>query len=181
MYFHIYCFFVLKNLDFVFFRSLHKIPQPIRFQIAGAINTLGFLLSSFVFNKFFHERYHASTLYLLSSIAYFPIGHANTSLMVFGWPSPYLPNLLMNMPIGFGGIAIGTLCTGILDRLEFDDFMRGVLSGLRLMTFEKDDDGNMFSSLLVMIITGVWGYVLSTMVNGKKTPKKKTDKGDKDL
>lgn len=85
------------------------------------------------------------------------------------------------MPIGFGGIAIGTLCTGILDKLEFDDFMRGVLSGLGLMTFEKDDDGNMFSSLLVMIITGVWGYVLSTIVNGKKPPKTKTDKGDKDL
>ena len=85
------------------------------------------------------------------------------------------------MPIAFGGIAIGTICTVILDQLAFDDFMRSLLSGLRLMTFEEDDDGNMFSSLLVMIVTGVWGYVLSTMVNGKKPTKKKTDKDRKAL
>lgn len=87
----------------------------------------------------------------------------------------------MNLPIGFGGIALGTISTGFLDRIAFDSLMRDLLSTLGLMVFKEGDDGNMFSSILVMIITGVWGYVLSTMVNGKKPLKKKADKGEKDL
>lgn len=157
------------------FRSLHDIPQAVRFPIAGAVNTTIFMTSLYLATAAFKESYPVSTIYSVVSMLCLPIGHAVSSLVVFGWPKPYLPNLLMNLPIGISATAVGTFCTGLLNNIEFDLKCIQILQYVSLMVLEEEQEsGNMFSSVLVMIITGLWGYVLSVYVNG--APSKKHDK-----
>ena len=108
-----------------------------------------------------------------------PVGHANSSLIVFGWPKHYLPNLLMNAPIGLSATFIGTVCTGMLNNMNFDAMVKGLLKGIFMSESNESDsdgDGQFFTSILVMIITGIWSFILSTIVNSPKKEKK----GDKD-
>ena len=81
----------------------------------------------------------------------------------------------MNAPIGLTATAIGSVCTEFLVRAEFDALCYNIMKGLNIMDEEKEE-GNMFTSLLVMIITGIWGYLLANYVNGSSKPKKKGDK-----
>lgn len=102
-----------------------------------------------------------------------PIGHAVTSLVVFGWPEKYFQNLMMNFPIGIVGTMIGSFSTGMLVRNGFDSMVHGVLSSMYLVGDKpEDDDGTAYTNIAVLIITGVWGYVVSTLVNSKKPQKK---------
>jgi hypothetical protein len=117
----------------------------------------------------FREIYSSSTIYTFSNLFYIPIGHAISSLLVFGWPAQYLKNLLMNAPIGLTATVIGSLSTEFLDRMEFDAACYNLLKGFSFM--EGQDGGNMFTNFLVMIITGIWGYTLSTVVNSSPKPK----------
>jgi len=146
--------------------------------MAGLINTIGFMIALTVGDTLLKEKMAASTIYSLSSILYLPIGHSITSLIVFGWPKPYLTNLLMNLPIGMAGTAIGSFCTGMLVSYNFDAKVTGLLQSLNLVALRsevEDDDGQAYTNIMVIIITGIWGYVLSVMVNGSK-PKKKHGK-----
>ncbi len=156
------------------FRSLHGIPQAIRFPMAGAFNTLVMMTSLYFATAAFEGTYSASTVYSVVSIACLPIGHAVSSLIVFGWPKPYIPNLLMNLPIGMSSTVVGTICTGILESIEFDEKCTSLMQELNLIVIKEEDSGNLFSSVLVIVITGLWSYVLSVYVNS--TPKKKHDK-----
>ena len=155
--------------------GLHKIPQQIRFPMAGAINTVNFMVWLILGNKFLKGVFPPATIYSIVSIITLPIGHAVTSLVVFGWPKPYFSNLLMNLPIGMSGTVVGTFSTETLIRMEFDAKVRGLLQMLNLVgKSQEEDDGTGFTNIMVMIVTGIWGYVLSVMVNSK--PQKKGDK-----
>lgn len=143
--------------------------------MAGAINTVGFMIALTVGDTVLKDKMPASSIYSLSSILYLPIGHAITSLFVFGWPKPYLPNLLMNLPIGMSGTAIGTFCTGMLVRHNFDAKVTSILQTMNLVAVqskEDEEDGQAYTNIMVIIITGIWGYALSVMVNGSKSKKK---------
>ncbi len=87
---------------------------------------------------------------------------------------------MMNAPIGLTSTALGGLITGYLEKIEFDALCYSLLEEWQLME-NQGGGGTLFSSVLVMIITGIWGYLLANFVNG--SPKKKTisGKGDKDL
>jgi hypothetical protein len=77
-------------------------------------------------------------------------------------------------------MAIGTMLTGFLSRVEFhsraDDW---ITSTLGTEPKAEDDGGEFYSSLVVMIATGVWCYVLSLYVNAAK-PETKKHKFEKD-
>jgi len=173
------CLF-LSNSDKIYaYRSLHDIPQAMRFPMAGLINTIGFMTALTVGDSLLQDKMAASTIYSLSSILYLPIGHAVTSLIVFGWPKPYLTNLLMNVPIGMSGTAIGSLCTGMLVSYNFDAKIIGLLQTLNLVALQREEeheDGQAYTNIMVIIITGIWGYILSVMVNDSKPKKRKHDK-----
>jgi len=113
-------------------------------------------------------------------MAYLPIGHAVTSLVVFGWPKHYLKNLLMNLPIGIIGTAIGSFSTGALVNMEFDAKVTNLLQAINLVAVEqgeKEGGGtSAYTNIAVLIITGIWGYVVSTLVNSQKPPQKKHEK-----
>ncbi len=156
--------------------KLHEIPQDLRYFISGAINTAGFMFSLWMATVSFREMYSQSTIYAMSNLFYIPIGHAITSLLVFGWPQRYFQNLLMNAPIGLAGTAIGSFSTEFLDRFGFDGACHGVVRSLAIVELEEEA-GNVYTSLVVMILTGIWGYFISNLVNS--SPKQK--KGDKEL
>jgi len=81
----------------------------------------------------------------------------------------------MNAPIGVSATLIGSLSTEYLDRVGFDSVCYGALrSVISSLDKQEDDgdDGNIFSTILVMIVTGIWGYLLSNFVNSNPKPKK---------
>jgi uncharacterized membrane protein YeaQ/YmgE (transglycosylase-associated protein family) len=129
-------------------------------------------------NTIFKDSFPASQIYSICSMAYLPIGHAITSLVVFGWPKEYLKNLLMNLPIGMVGTMIGSFSTGLLVDMEFDSMVRNVFQSMNLVAAEQNEEenGTAYTNIAVLIITGIWGYVASTLVNSQKPAKKQHEK-----
>jgi hypothetical protein len=146
--------------------------------MAGIVNTVGFMIALSIGNTLLKDSFPVSTIYSLSSILYLPVGHAITSLFVFGWPKPYLKNLLINLPVGMSGTAMGSFCTGLLVSYEFDSKVKRFLRMLNIGVAEVDDDddggiGQTYTNIAVIIVTGIWGYFVSVLVNGSKQPTKK--------
>jgi hypothetical protein len=120
----------------------------------------------------------ASKIYAIFYTVYIPIGHALTSLCVFGWPEKYLPSLMANAPIGLSAMAIGTALTGFLSQVGFnakaDEMISSIIGTSKPV---EEEEGEFYSSLVVMVATGVWCFVLSLYVNSEK----KTDVKEKEL
>ncbi len=152
-------------------RSLHSISQSIRFLINGVIGQVifmtGYNLSASTFEPM---GYPASTIYAVFYLCYIPVGHALQCLFVFGWPNDYAPSLMSNAPIGLTAMAIGTMLTGFLSKVKFNARAEDWISSTFGMDPKDDVDegGEFYSSLVVMVATGVWGYVLSLYVNATK-------------
>jgi len=166
------------------YSALHDIPQDLRYLIGGTVNTVLMMVSLWMATTSFKHAYSTSTIYTVINLSMIPIGHAVSSLIVFGWPQKYIQNLCINAPIGLAGTFLGSILTELLDRIGFDSACYKVLSSLSILE-ESAEAGNMFTSILVMIITGLWAYILSNLVNGsskEETKKqKKKAKGDKEL
>lgn len=121
--------------------------------------------------------YPASTIYAVFYTCYIPVGHLLQCLFVFGWPKDYLPSLMSNAPIGLTAMAIGTALTGFLSKVEFNAVAEDWISSLSgKEPSAEDEEGEFYSSLVVMVATGVWCYVLSLYVNATKPE----EKGGKD-
>jgi len=98
---------------------------------------------------------------------------------VFGWPSPYLPNLLSNAPIGLSATVIGTISTALLDKISFNQKIDSLVSRWTSSAKSPEEDsGEFYSSVIVMIITGAWCFILSNLVN---KPSEKKVKAMKEL
>ena len=121
----------------------------------------------------------ASKIYAIFYTMYIPVGHALTSLFVFGWPTKYLPSLLANAPIGLTAMALGTALTGFLSKVEFNAYAEDLISSVLGMekASAEGEEGEFYSSLVVMVATGLWSVVLSFVVNSEK----KTDVKEKEL
>ena len=111
---------------------------------------------------------------------YMPVGHALTCLLVFGWPKPYLPSLIGTSPIGLSCMVIGTFLTGYLHKIKFDRIVQGYLELFPLlMPMKKSDDENKeasgtFSSVVVIIVTGLFTYIATDFVMGGGSRKTQT-------
>jgi hypothetical protein len=132
----------------------------------------------------FEDIYTASTIYSLVYFFFIPITHCLGSLLVFGWPTGrYFTSLLSNYPIGLTGMALGAACTSYLDKISFNEavehFIRKYVPAMAKVSTDEDEKGELYSSLLVLVITSVWGYTLSVMVNSQ--PPKEEDKDKKEL
>lgn len=173
--------FVLSSSLNIIHRSLHNISQSIRFLVNGLIGQVIFMTGyNFSASTFEPMGYPASTIYAVFYLCYIPVGHALQSLFVFGWPKEYVPSLMSNAPIGLTAMVIGTMLTGFLSRVEFNSRAEDWISST-FGTDPKDDDegGEFYSSLVVMVATGVWCYVLSLYVNAAK-PEVKSHNIEKD-
>jgi hypothetical protein len=114
----------------------------------------------------FEHLYPASTIYAVFYALYIPIGHFLGCIFVFGWPENYIGNLASNAPVGLSAMAVGTILTGFLSRMEFDAMVEDWMGQMR----GKLDDGEkeeseFYASLVVMVVTGVWTYLLCMYVN----------------
>ena len=160
-------------------RSLHDISQSIRFLVNGVLSQFIFMTTyNLLVSTFEPMGYPASTIYAVFYTLYIPVGHAMGSLIVFGWPEKYLPSLLANAPIGLTAMAIGTVLTGFLSNIGFnamaDDWISSLTGAEKPV---EEEEGEFYSSLVVMVATGVWCFVLSLYVNSEK----KTDVKEKEL
>lgn len=158
--------------------SLLKIPMQARFILAGTLSNIVFVSMYNSAMPWLHHQMAASTIYAIVYFVFIPISHALNAMVVFGWPKDYGTSLLSNFPIGLSAILIGSFCTAYLDKTNFeawaDDFVRNViLNKPRVETDDVQELGEFYSSLVVMVITGIWSYVISVMVN---TPTKEPHK-----
>jgi hypothetical protein len=164
-------------------RLLHplllKVPMHFRFGINGFICNVGFMVAYNMAVVQFQGQAEASTIYSVVYLIFIPVGHALISLIVFGWPEKYLPSLMSNAPIGLTAIALGATLTAYLDRVSFNTLVVDLIAkGWSSMGYETepkpaDEKGEFYSSLLVLLITGVWTFVLSVFINA---PSEKSEK-----
>jgi uncharacterized membrane protein len=127
----------------------------------------------------FEHRAAASTIYSVVYFVFIPLGHAFVSLLVFGWPERYAASLMSNFPIGLTAIGIGGMLTAYLDSVHFsdrmDEFIRDNFTFSKMpprVSADQGEDESMsefWSSLLVLIVTSIWTYVLSIFVNSTPT------------
>lgn len=128
----------------------------------------------------FQEKADPSTIYSIVYLIFIPVGHALISLLVFGWPERYLPSLMSNAPIGLTAIALGATLTAYLDQISFNMIVVDLIAkGWSSLGYEsaptpQDEKSEFYSSLLVLLITGVWTFVLSVVINSpSETSEKK--------
>jgi hypothetical protein len=87
---------------------------------------------------------------------------------------------MSNAPIGLTAIALGALLTAYLDQISFNKLaVDGIAQGWSSLGYEtepkpQEEKGEFYSSLLVLVITGVWTFVLSVVINApSETSEKK--------
>ncbi len=156
-------------------RILHSIPKGIRFLLCGGASNVIFLLGLNFVTSLFHHQYTSTAIYSAFSLLYIPVGHALSCALVFGWPKPYLPSLISTSPIGLSCTAIGTLLTGFLDKVQFD---RAITRYLELLPFlwplkksdelDDHDESKVYSSIVVLIVTGIFAYYASDFLMSPK-------------
>jgi hypothetical protein len=150
---------------------LNRVPLQFRFGFNGLLSNGLFMVAynSSVLH-FSHHGYKASTIYSIVYLLFIPISHVMVSLLVFGWPTRYLPSLLSNFPIGLTALAIGSLLTSYLDALDFnyriEEYIRDNYSFSKMPARTPTDDRDEFySSIVVLAVTSLWTYALSVYIN----------------
>ncbi|KAL3798583.1 hypothetical protein HJC23_011887 [Cyclotella cryptica] len=155
--------------------SLNQISQTVRFFANGFLSQFLFMAGyNLSVLHFEHLGYAASTIYAVFYMLYIPVGHFLGCIFVFGWPENYISSLLSNAPVGLTAMAIGSMLTGFLSRIEFDIMVESWMA-YQFGTDppnKSEDDGEFYASLVVMVVTGVWTYLLSTYVNSAGADKK---------
>ena len=146
--------------------------MQVRFGVAGALSNVVFMIAYNSAIPRLEKYIAASTIYALVYFLFIPVSHVLCSLVVFGWPKEYVKSLLSNFPIGLSALLIGSAFTAYLDRIRFeiiaDDFVREYITNKpHIETDDIEEVGEFYSSLVVMVITGVWTYVISVMVNSR--------------
>ncbi len=142
----------------------------------------------------FEHTVSSSTIYAIVYLIFIPISHVLISLLVFGWPERYVRSLMSNAPVGLTAIVLGAALTAYLDKIEFNGWVaEAVVKYQNLLSLTIDIDttatslptrtqppgkvqrslqteearggGEFYSSLFVLIVTSIWTFVLSVMVN----------------
>lgn len=166
----------------------------IRFGLNGFLTNVLFMIAyNYAVVKFEHMA-TSSTIYATVYFIFIPVTHACISLLVFGWPERYLRSLMSNAPVGLTAIVLGAALTAYLDEIEFNRWVAEAvieywkMLGYRVESFPPlldteeqqqqqhhgsgDNNGNnsvksgeFYSSIFVLIVTGIWPFVLSVFVN----------------
>lgn len=157
---------------------LLKLPLQVRFGCNGIIANVLFMVA-YNFAVSFFSQTPASTIYSVTYLIFIPLGHALAALLVFGWPERYIPSLMSNFPIGLTAIAIGGLLTAYLDKIEFEerieDFIRDNYTFSTMPERPGDKKSEFYASLVVLMVTSIWTYVLSVYINSQPTKSEKKE------
>jgi hypothetical protein len=153
--------------------------MQVRYLVYGTLSNALFLLFYNWAVTYFGYLYVNSTIYAGTYLVFIPIQHAMASCMVFGWPQRYLPSLTSNVPIGLTAIALGSYLTAFLDRKDFDETAEQFVRQLRVVAAndatpaptkssinnEESTNGEFYTSLVVLIVTSFWSFILAVIVN----------------
>lgn len=188
---------VFVSISLIFFlvlcrySILSKISITTRFAFNGLLSNVLFMLA---YNWSIENipEIAPPTMYSIVYLIFIPIGHAMVSLLVFGWPEKYCPSLMSNFPIGLTAIGIGGGLTAWLDSVDFNqqvaNYVRNNFQSLSTSfstntggtTAQEANDGDdeeatgeFYSSIVVLVITSLWTYILSIYVN---SPPEKSEK-----
>jgi hypothetical protein len=158
------------------YRVLHNIPMQFRFGCNGVLSNVLFMVA-YNFAVEYFDKIPASTVYLVMYFIFIPIGHAMASIFVFGWPEKYASSLLSNFPIGLTAMGIGGALTAYLDHIDFseviEEWIRDNFTFSHMPPRNADEKSEFYSSIIVLVVTSIWTYVLSVYIN---TPKEKSEK-----
>lgn len=144
---------------------LNKISITTRFAFNGLLSNVLFMLC---YNWCIENipSIAPPTMYSIVYLIFIPIGHALVSLLVFGWPEKYFPSLMSNFPIGLTAIGIGGGLTAWLDSIEFNESVAEYIrSNYNFHSMPSGDEGEFYSSIVVLLVTSIWTYILSIYVN----------------
>jgi len=168
-------------------RILLHVPLQIRFITNGLISNILFMVVYNMAVYQFHHKVSASAIYTIVYFIFIPLGHLMVSLLVFGWPERYVPSLMSNFPIGLTALAIGGALTAYLDKIQFntrvEEYVRDnwTFSKMPERPRSPDDEdyeeeqGEFYTSLLVLVVTSVWTYVLSVYINAPPAKSEKKE------
>jgi hypothetical protein len=130
----------------------------------------------------FEHTASSSTIYATVYLIFIPVSHAIISLLVFGWPERYIRSLMSNAPVGLTAIVLGAGLTAYLDKIEFNGWVaEAMIEYWRMLGYKVESStaeggnpedasisssgGEFYSSIFVLLVTGIWTFVLSVMVN----------------
>jgi len=162
---------------------LNNIPMQLRFGFNGFMNNVLFMIAYNTAVQHF-DNVDSSTVYSVVYLGFIPITHACISLFVFGWPERYFTSLMSNFPIGLTAIALGAALTAYLDKIHFNHLVTERIKYMWIhlgylpdatVPLEEPGNGEFYSSLLVLLVTGVWTFILSVFINA---PPETTEKKD---
>mmetsp|Transcript_13271 Transcript_13271/g.36659 ORF Transcript_13271/g.36659 Transcript_13271/m.36659 type:complete len:158 (+) Transcript_13271:404-877(+) len=156
--------------------------MQLRFGFNGFVNNVLFMVAYNTAVQHF-EDVDSSTVYSVVYLAFIPITHAFISLFVFGWPEHYFTSLMSNFPIGLTAIALGAALTAYLDKINFNHL---IIQWMKMMWIQlgyipeatvplEEEKGEFYSSLLVLLVTGIWTFALSVCVNAPTEPTEKKE------
>ena len=100
------------------------------------------------------------------------VGHGMGALLVFGWPDRYWPSFLSNAPIGIVGMLIGTTLTVFLTWIQYDTMIINLIKTYAPIVPVKEQ-GDLYSSLLVMGVTNMWTFAAANYINKQQPSKAK--------
>jgi hypothetical protein len=78
---------------------------------------------------------------------------------------------MSNAPIGLTAIALGAMLTAYLDRIGFNKIAVDLIAeswtsfGYDSEPTPEEEKGEFYSSLVVLVVTGIWTFVLSVVIN----------------
>jgi len=83
---------------------------------------------------------------------------------------------MSNAPIGLTAMALGTVLTGFLSKIGFDGMVEDLAASAFGRKVANDDSqeegGEFYASLVVLVVTSVWSYLLSLYVNAAPAAEK---------
>jgi hypothetical protein len=171
---------------------LNNVPLHIRFGLNGFLTNALFMIAYNYAVVQFENLASSSTIYATVYLIFIPISHACISLLVFGWPERYLRSLMSNAPVGLTAIVLGASLTAYLDEIEFNRWVaEAMMEYWKMMGYRVESlprlaeeepqpqqqllgppgkdgsakSGEFYSSIFVLIVTGIWTFVLSVFVN----------------
>uniref|UniRef100_A0A7S2DWY2 Uncharacterized protein n=1 Tax=Helicotheca tamesis TaxID=374047 RepID=A0A7S2DWY2_9STRA len=163
----------------LFHPALAQLPVPIRFMVSGLVGTIFFM-------GFYNRAYaafqsvaSASQVFAVVQFLCIIVNHFLNVGIIFGWPESYMKSLMSNMPVGIVSLGLGAFSMGQMEKMDFDAKMEELVgfAGSSPGDDGEEEKGGLFSSIAVVIITGVFNYVVLNIINAPSpTPSKEPKK-----
>ena len=86
---------------------------------------------------------------------------------------------MSNFPIGLTALAIGGALTSYLDSVEFnnriEEYIRDNWTFSKMPARTRNEQDEFYSSIVVLIVTSLWTYVLSVYINAPPATSEKKE------